>query len=499
MINKYVSKKPSLRRQWMLMLSAVFISLYVIVSFSMVSYIKKFYYDNEYSRSVQLSDKLTALFENNELTFTKQELTTFFEQEQQMSIPLSFYFKTEGIDIRLIDDKDRVVYETMPMPYMLFHKKDLNSVSTIKHKQIDGITVIKPIYSRQTNTLKGYIQLLFSLQNYHQRVREIHQTYFYVTIIAIVLCLLVANALAYLFFRPIKHMTEVMALIKKDALSKQRMQLSKRRKDELMELSLGFNELLDTMDLYINQQKQFVEDVSHELRTPVAIVEGHLKLLNRWGKNDPAVLEESLHASLLEINRMKTLVQEMLDLSRAEQVSIHYADDLTEVSGVIEQVHQNFQIIYPDFTFTLDNDIHSETKEIWVGIARHHFEQILIILLDNAVKYSTTQKLIHLSISNTIANVQITVQDFGEGIDTENINKIFGRFYRVDKARSRHKGGNGLGLSIAKELIEGYRGNISVESVVGNGSIFRIEFPIITDYAKIVQEKRKVKQSQLMN
>lgn len=499
MIKKCTLFKKSLRQQWTLMLSAVFIGLYLFVSFVMVSYIKQFYYDNEYARSINVANKVVSFFENNPLVFKQSDVTKFFEQEQQRAGLLSFYFENEDVDIRMIDNQDRILYETMPMPFMLFQKVKIDAIEPLKYEKIDGFSVIKPIYDRQTNQLKGYIQFLFGLQHYHQRVNDIQKIYLYMTGIAIILCLLAGSGLAYLFFKPIKHMTEVMALIKKDALSKKRMQLSKHRKDELMELSLGFNELLDTMDLYINQQKQFVEDVSHELRTPVAVVEGHLKLLNRWGKNDPAVLEESLHASLLEINRMKTLVQEMLDLSRAEQVNIHYPEVLTEISGVMEQVHQNFQLIYPDFTFTFDNDIQLETKEIWVGIARHHFEQILIILLDNAVKYSTDQKLIHLSISNTIANVQITVQDFGEGIAAENINKIFGRFYRIDKARSRHKGGNGLGLSIAKELIEGYRGYISVESVLGNGSTFRIEFPIITDYAKIVQEKRKVKQKQLID
>ena len=119
--------------------------------------------------------------------------------------------------------------------------------------------------------------------------------------------------------------------------------------DELSDLADIFNEMLDRMRLYIEQQERFVEDVSHELRTPVAIIEGHMNLLQRWGKDDPEILDESLAASMQEISRMKTLVQEMLDLSRAEQVDVHYANETTNAKEVVYQVFNNFKILYPDF------------------------------------------------------------------------------------------------------------------------------------------------------
>ena len=233
--------------------------------------------------------------------------------------------------------------------------------------------------------------------------------------------------------------------------------------------------MLDKISFYISQQKHFVEDVSHELRTPVAIVEGHLKLLNRWGKDDPEVLEESLTASLAEIKRMKTLVQEMLDLSRAPQVREQYKDAKTEVVATLEQIVTNFKILYPDFTFISDIDT---KKEIISPIYRNHFEQVIIILLDNAVKYSTERKEIIVSLSPTMEAVEIGIQDFGMGLTEEDKKKVFSRFYRVDKARSRERGGNGLGLSIAKELIEGYNGKISLTSRLNHGSLFKVKLPI---------------------
>lgn len=110
-------------------------------------------------------------------------------------------------------------------------------------------------------------------------------------------------------------------------------------------------------------------------------------------------------------------------------------------------------------------------------IYRNHLEQILIILMDNAIKYSTTRNEIIISAASNESTVNLVVQDFGEGISREDKEKIFGRFYRVDKARTREKGGNGLGLPIAKKLVESYHGTITVDSLEGSGSQFKISFP----------------------
>ena len=128
-------------------------------------------------------------------------------------------------------------------------------------------------------------------------------------------------------------------------------------------------------------------------------------------------------------------------------------------------------MLHKDFLFSFDDDLSDNVK---AHIYRDHLEQLLIIFLDNAVKYSESRKEIHLSLSSNTQMIQIAVQDFGEGINLADSEKIFNRFYRVDKARSRDKGGNGLGLSIAKKIVEEYGGSISVESSIGYGSIFQI-------------------------
>ena len=294
------------------------------------------------------------------------------------------------------------------------------------------------------------------------------------TIVAFALISIFGYLLATYLLRPINVMNNTMKQVTDDPQTELRIP-DLERNDELSDLAIVFNDMLDRMQRYIDQQHQFVEDVSHELRTPVAVIQGHMEMLNRWGKDDPKILDESLQASLDETKRMKSLVQEMLDLTRADQLEIHFSKEETPVMRVVNQVFNDFKMIHPEFTFTLDSDVHSNPI---VQIYRNHLEQVLIILLDNAVKYSTKRKEIHISAAEDMHNVQIAIQDFGEGISEEDVKKVFNRFYRVDKARSRDKGGNGLGLSIAQRLVEGYHGQISLESSVGYGSIFRITLPI---------------------
>lgn len=252
----------------------------------------------------------------------------------------------------------------------------------------------------------------------------------------------------------------------------------KKRNDEIYDLTININKMLDRMQAYTNQQKEFVEDVSHELRTPVAVLEGHLSMLQRWGKDDPEVLNDSINSSLQELKRMQSLIQEMLDLTRVEQIDSEYLDQETEVKPLFTQVYNDFKMLHPDFVVNFDDDIQANSK---VKIYRNHLEQVLVILLDNAFKYSGDRKEINLSASTNEALLEFVVQDYGVGINKKDLKQVFNRFYRVDKARSRKRGGNGLGLSIAKRLIEVYKGTITVESVLGSGTVFRVELPIVSE------------------
>lgn len=410
--------------------------------------------------------------------------------EQEDLFGLLHHFETDQVAIEVRDREEALLYASEDSPQLKLESSDQVQPYDLNGQEI-FVRRDRLVSSVNGNELGSLTFYFFPPQSFN--LADTDRGYQWRVPGLVLLALVVAFSLSHYFFRPLSYMIHSLDLVEEESLSDIRVRKPKSN-DEWSDLSHHINKLLDKIDLYVTNQKQFVEDVSHELRTPLAIVEGHLKLLNRWGKDDTAILEESILASLQEMNRMKGLVQEMLDLSRADHVDVDYKDEVTEIYSTTRQVYSNFQLIHPDFNFYSDTE--KADTSLYVRMFKNHFEQILIILLDNAVKYSTDRKEVHLSISQSFGQVEIAVQDFGEGMTEADQEKVFGRFYRVDKARSRNKGGNGLGLSIAQQLIHSYRGDIYVESVLGNGSIFYVNLPILQNQDLINRGKEsKLSQS----
>lgn len=385
-------------------------------------------------------------------------------------------FSRDNILVNVYGTDKKQLFKSRNDP-VTFHSADKRKIMTTTFRGKKELVGIEPLLSKKNGSLIGYAQVTDKLGDYRRTTGKLLAILAILVIISVIVAMMFAYLLAAEMLRPINEIQDTINKVKTDPDSDARVPDLKTN-DELADLGDLLNSMLDQTHRYIDQQQQFVEDVSHELRTPVAVIQGHIEMLLRWGKDDPEVLSESLKASLQETKRMKSLVTEMLDLSRAEQIEINYGEEITNVNEVFAQVYNDFKMIHPDFTFTFDDDT---DKSIYVKIYRNHLEQVLVILLDNAIKYSTKRKEVHLSLSTSMSKVNIAVQDFGEGISEEDKQKVFNRFYRVDKARSRDKGGNGLGLSIAHRLIEAYHGNISIESSLGYGSIFQINLPIMTD------------------
>ena len=438
--------------------------------------------ENEKNQTVIYAQVVADLLSEKTEKLTTEDILAVLNKAEQYELDQnlvykknsSFYPMNEEVNIRVFDTSRALLFQTQKWQDTPQVSGKLETQFVTLSTGEESVQVMMPILSRNTRVLIGHLQVT----NRMAKLVELKKQLRFLFLQLIIMEGLVSVGLAYfisrLISKPIEEIHDIIASINEENIETKRLIVPKKN-DEFAIVSQQFNELLDKISFYISQQKHFVEDVSHELRTPVAIVEGHLKLLNRWGKDDPEVLEESLTASLSEIQRMKTLVQEMLDLSRAPQVREQYKDATTEVVATLEQIVTNFKVLYPDFTFISDIDT---KKEIISPIYRNHFEQVIIILLDNAVKYSTNRKEIIVSLSPTTEAVEIGIQDFGMGLSEEDKKKVFSRFYRVDQARSRERGGNGLGLSIAKELIEGYNGKISLTSHLNQGSVFKVKLPV---------------------
>ncbi|MFS8602733.1 HAMP domain-containing histidine kinase [Priestia megaterium] len=294
---------------------------------------------------------------------------------------------------------------------------------------------------------------------------------------SLIFSILGGTILAKKILSNIQALTLTMKKIKTNGLE-ERVPVNEKN-DEFAQLGSLFNELMDSLEDSFLQQKQFVEDASHELRTPLAIIQGHLTLLNRWGKNDAAVLDKSLKSSLKEVERLTNLVQELLELSRAENSLINAVDvEPINVLATVQHVVRNFEVLHSNYEFKIKHT----HENLYVNISSRHLEQILIILLDNAVKYSKKEgKEVVIDCSLINEKVSLKVMDKGIGIPEEDIPYILNRFYRVDKARSRKQGGLGLGLAIAKRWVEKYDGTINIESKEGQGTNVTVVLPLFTN------------------
>ena len=473
-------EKTSVGKKWWLIISTTIFLLFTLVTIGFLVFELQFYQNQKIALTEKYQEQLSEKLSEYEAPLTSANIlatlnqNNSYQKDKDGIYQKKFYINDQQFNVQVFGTNRKEIFRTQSWnDGELIGNESKTQIKKLKNGQTIFQTSM-PIISNKSRVLIGYLAITNRLDNLKQLKEELNQLalsiLFVSAIIAIVLGYLLSNQMT----KPIKKIQEIISSISEENISTKRIKVSEKN-DEFAIVSQHFNELLDKISFYIEQQKHFVEDVSHELRTPVAIVEGHLKLLNRWGKDDPEVLEESLQASLVELQRMKTLVQEMLDLSRAPQVREQYKDATTNVTEVAKQVVHNFRVLYPEFTFTFDDDL---KHDLWIPIYLNHLEQVVIILMDNAVKYSLDRKEIILSLSKGEEHVEIAVQDFGMGMTEEDRRKVFSRFYRVDKARSRERGGNGLGLSIAKELIESYDGEISVTTLLNHGSIFKITLPL---------------------
>lgn len=229
--------------------------------------------------------------------------------------------------------------------------------------------------------------------------------------------------------------------------------------------------LLESMQ----KQQSFVENASHELRTPLAVLQNRLETLFR--KPEATIMEssESIASSLEEVRNMRFLTTNLLNLARRDD---GIKPELGEVEpDFFNTIFTNYEMIASenDRVFRFENRVHRT-----IITDKLLLKQLMTILFDNAVKYTEEEGDIYFEISTTERSLYLTVADNGIGISAADKKKIFDRFYRVDKARTRQKGGFGLGLSLAKQIVDALKGTINVKDNKPNGTIFEVKIAIST-------------------
>jgi len=237
---------------------------------------------------------------------------------------------------------------------------------------------------------------------------------------------------------------------------------------ELQQLIRAFNQMIDRLDRTYERQKFFVADASHELKTPLTIISSYANILKRWGANDENVRTEAVDAIARETNRLQNLTKSMLTLAEAEQEDWLMLDTF-DIIPVVDEIATMMET-----TFQRSIRVKALSRNIKMVGDKEKIQQLLVILIDNAIKYSKDP--IDISISQAKGIVRIEVRDKGIGIPENEIPHLFERFYRVDGARARATGGVGLGLAIAKRIIDLHEGKVEVFSMQNLGTSITLQF-----------------------
>lgn len=341
---------------------------------------------------------------------------------------------------------------------------------TVLHNNRSLRVLTEPLYVEGDGgrRLVGYLQVARLLEN--EAVLDQLQFILLLTgVAAVILSLFLGALLTHQLLKPLDDITAVaLKITRTDDLSR-RLPDSGRR-DEIGRLTMVLNQTLERLERLFHARQRFLADVSHELRTPLTTIRGNVDLLRHMGQADPEIVDVVQD----ELQRMTRLVDDLLLLARADTGGLPIQQKPVELDGIFLDVYRQVS--------SLDQGVEVELQEVdqvCVLGDPDRLKQLIINLVDNALKYTPPGGKVSMSLSKADGEAEIVIADTGIGIPAEDLPRVFDRFYRVDKARSRNMGGSGLGLSIAFWIAQAHRGSIEVTSEVGEGSVFRIKLPTL--------------------
>ncbi|WP_238883938.1 HAMP domain-containing sensor histidine kinase [Clostridium sp. YIM B02551] len=413
-------------------------------------------------------------------------------QKQQKDLPTGIIEgvgHTEGINYYFYDENNNLMYannsETAELINTVFKIDNENSLKTNENpfnskealnKKINTLLNINYVYEKRLTTENGDIKVVaqYGFAKELNELKIILSILILVEVVLILLSLSKATKGTKKILKPIDEMNNTVKNITINELNT-RLNISGTQ-NELKDLSITVNDMLDRIQKSYEVQNQFVSDASHELRTPIAVIQGYVKLLDRWGKEDQKVLQESIDAIKSEAENMKKLVENLLFLARGDKNTQDINFEIFTLENLMEEILKDTQLIDSNHNIILERN---DSVEIYGD--RKLIKQMLRIFIDNSIKYTPIDGTIKLNSYLEKKEVLILIEDNGIGISEEDLPKIFNRFYRADESRTRETGGTGLGLSIARWIVKSHKGQISVKSALDKGTKIIISLPLNKD------------------
>lgn len=303
----------------------------------------------------------------------------------------------------------------------------------------------------------------------YEFLRRLNGSIFLSAIATLALALFLGILLSRSISRPIQELTKATHHMADGKLGQQ---VPVRSRDELGELAQSFNKMSADLARSFNLRKQMTADIAHELRTPISLILGHAE-----GVKDGVLkpTRENFEIIREEAERLEHLVSDLRTLSLADAGELSVDLQPVDVNILMNDVHTHYLTLFNQKRITLN--LETGPVILKANLDPNRFAQVLNNILDNALRYTPENGQVQLAVRSVNNNIQISIQDSGDGVTPEEASHLFDRFYRVDESRARDDGGSGLGLAIAKSIVEMHKGRIWAESEKGKGLRVVIELP----------------------
>ena len=445
---------------------------YVVITFIVLLLLN--IYCSEISQLVFFGSKQTAILEKA-LLISNEISNLEVMTPDGITAAISRIGETNMSRLIVTDDRARIIYDSLSdgEEYILLPQiiKALDCVDTFTCHYFDGMIQSEaavPVVNY--NTVSGCVYLMEYDQEQGSLIQTLQRNILTVTIVLELFVLMFSLVYAKSFSGRLRKVTRSMRIIQDGDYSHK---VSLGGHDELTFLGQEVNRLTERLQISEGKRRQFVSDASHELKTPLASIKLLSDSILQYDM-DMDTVREFVTDIGNEAERLNRMTQKLLALTKSEHAVEIEDKEIILISPTLHRVVKMLSGIAAKGNISIHVDIQQEEP---VLVQEDDLYQIIFNLVENGIKYNTLNGHLYLSLTLQEDMVVLRVRDTGVGIPEEAQEQIFERFYRVDKARARQSGGSGLGLAIVKAMVERNGGEITVESSMGEGSVFTVQFP----------------------
>lgn len=445
---------------------------YIVITFVVLFFLN--IYSSQVSQELFYNSKETSMIEKCQLAAAEiaaEEVlnpTTVNNAVNQMgSLRVTRLVITDVRGVAIYDSASQSIGKYMMLPEVVQALESNDVFSWNYHDGAMQSRAATPIISY--GTLIGCVYMMEYDTEQGALIQKLQNNTFYISLVLEICVTIFAVFFSSSFTRRLRRILVSMRIIREGDYSHK---VKMGGNDELTVLGNEFNDLVARLQISEQKRRNFVSDASHELKTPLASI----KLLSDsilQNDMDPDTVKEFVGDIGNEADRLNRMTQKLLSLTRIE--SQEDSDcEIVYIAPTVERVVRMLTGIAKENRITIETNV---IQDCPILIIEDDLYQIIFNLVENGIKYNVPDGKLFVTLDRQEDNAVVTVMDTGVGIPEDSVGHVFERFYRVDKARSRKSGGSGLGLSIVRNMVERNGGSISVESTVGEGSVFTLSFP----------------------